>query len=243
MNIEGAVIIITGASSGIGEATARAAARAGARPVLLARREDRIAHLAEELGDALAVPCDVTDKAQVADAVQSANYKYGRIDVLINNAGQGLEAAVEDICIEDFRDLLDVNLVAPLIMMQAVIPLMRVQGGGSIVNVSSGITFFPRPLSGAYNSSKAGLNMLSSVARAELAEKGIVVSTMLPFVTTTEFYDALKAGSAVAKKEAEASASFAHTPDRVAEKILDLIKSGCDRADLVPQRFGGSLAE
>lgn len=243
MKIEEAVIIITGASSGIGEATARAAFSAGARPILLARREDRIARLAAELGNTLPVRCDVTDKAQVAAAVQSAQKKYGRIDVLINNAGQGLEAAVEDIGIEDFRDLLNLNLVAPLITMQAVIPHMRAQGGGSIVNVSSGITFFPRPHSGAYNSSKTGLNMLSSVARAELAEEGIVVSTMLPFVTATEFNDALKAGREAAKEEAAASASFAHTPDRVAQKILDLIRSGNERADLVPQRFGGSFEE
>jgi len=243
MRIEEAVIIITGASSGIGEATARAAFHAGARPVLLARREDRIARLAAELGNALPVRCDVTDKAQVAAAVQSAQKRYGRIDVLINNAGQGLEAAVEDIGIEDFRDLLNLNLVAPLITMQAVIPHMRAQGGGSIVNVSSGITFFPRPHSGAYNSSKTGLNMLSSVARAELAEEGIVVSTMLPFVTATEFNDALKAGREAAKEEAATSASFAHAPDRVAQKILDLIRSGNERADLVPQRFGGSFEE
>ncbi|AQZ54461.1 SDR family oxidoreductase [Martelella mediterranea] len=233
MNIQGSVIMITGASSGIGAATARAAFAAGARLVLLARREDRITELAEELGNALAVRCDVTDRDQAEDT-------YGRVDVLVNNAGQGLEAAIEDIAIEDFRDILDLNLVAPLIMMQAVLPLMRAQGAGAIINVSSGVTFYPRPHSVAYNSAKAGLNMLSAVARAELADQGIAVSTMLPFVTATEFTDALKAGSEAAR--AEPAAAVAHTPERVADRILDLIRSGDERADLVPQRFGGSLA-
>jgi NADP-dependent 3-hydroxy acid dehydrogenase YdfG len=241
MNIEGSIIMITGASSGIGAATARAASQAGARLVLLARREERIAKYAGELGNALAVRCDVTDKDQVAAAIRRAEDAYGRVDALINNAGQGLEAAIEDIEIDDFKDILALNLVAPLIMMQAVLPLMRAQGGGSIVNVSSGVTFYPRPHSGAYNSAKAGLNMLSSVARAELADQGIVVSTMLPFVTATEFNDVLKAGSETQKDEEDAT--FAHTPDRVANRILDLIRSGEEQADLVPRRFGGSLEE
>jgi short-subunit dehydrogenase len=241
MNIEDAVIIVTGASSGIGEATSRAAAHAGARVVLLARRQDRIEKIAAELDNALAIRCDVTDKDQMNAAVHDAVEKFGRIDVLINNAGQGLEAGIEDIDIDDFRALLDLNLVAPLIAMQAVIPLMRAQGGGNIVNVSSGITFYPRPHSGAYNASKTGLNMLSSVARAELAEQNITVSTMLPFVTATEFVDALKAGREAAQEEAAASASFAHKPEQVAAKILDLVRSGDERADLVPKRFGGSL--
>lgn len=240
MDIKGAVVLVTGASSGIGEATARAAARAGARVVLAARREKRIRKLADELGNAISVRCDVTDPGQVTEVVQAAMDRFGRIDVLVNNAGQGLEAAIEDIKIEDFRALLNLNLVAPLITMQAVIPLMRRQGGGSIVNVSSGITFFPRPHSGAYNSSKAGLNMLSSVARAELAEAGIAVSTMFPFVTSTEFVDSLKAGREAAKEAEAHTGSMSQAPGLVAEKILYLIQSGDERADLVPAKFGGS---
>ena len=141
MEIKDAVVIVTGASSGIGEATARAAALSGARVVLLARRKDRIEALAREIGnEALAVVCDVTHPEQVKQAVHAAAQKYGRIDVLVNNAGQGLHATIEEIGIEDFKDVLDLNCVAPLVMMQAVIPHMRRQGAGSIVNVSSGAT-------------------------------------------------------------------------------------------------------
>lgn len=241
MEIKDAVVLVTGSSSGIGEATTRAAAKAGAFVVLLARREARIASLAAELGNALAVPCDVTRPEQVHHAVQSAIEKFGRIDALVNNAGQGLHGEMEDIGVDDFRALLDLNLVAPLLLMQAVIPFMRQQGGGSIVNVSSGATLATYPGSAAYTSSKSGLNMLSDVARLELADSGIVVSLMHPFVTATEFHGAVKSGAENARAQEADMASFAHKPELVAEMILDLIRTGAAQADLVPAAYGGSF--
>jgi NAD(P)-dependent dehydrogenase (short-subunit alcohol dehydrogenase family) len=240
MDINEAVVLITGASSGIGTATARAASRAGARVVLIARREDRIRQLAEELGDAVPVRCDVTDPAQVAAAVDTATTAFGQIDVLVNNAGQGLQADIEDIDPADFRALLDLNLVAPLVTMQAVIPAMRQQGAGSIVNVSSGTTFSALPGSGAYAASKAGLNMLSAVARIDLASAGIVVSTMYPFITNTEFVESIKAGKEAASRQVSSGAMQAQPPELVADAILDLIKTGAEQADLVPEQFGGN---
>jgi short-subunit dehydrogenase len=159
----------------------------------------------------------------------------------VNNAGQGLHASIENIGVDDFRELLDLNLVAPLVMMQAVMPHMRKQGAGSIVNVSSGATFATYPGSAAYTSSKAGLNMLSSVARLELADEGIVVSTMYPSITATEFYSAVKAGSESAKAQETDTAAFAHPPELVANSILALIRSGDAQADLVPEAYGGSF--
>ena len=170
-DIKNAVVLVTGASSGIGAATARAASRDGAQLVLIARREDRIRQLAEELGDAIPVRCDVTDARQVATAVDAAISAFGRIDVLIDNAGQGLQAPIEEVQPDDFRALLELNLVAPLLTMQAVIPVMRKQAAGGIVNVSSGTTFSALPASGAYAASKAGLNMLSAVARVDLEHR------------------------------------------------------------------------
>lgn len=241
MEIKEAVVLVTGASSGIGEATARAAARSGARVVLLARREDRIAALAAELGDALAVACDVTHPEQVRQAVQAVMEQFGRIDVLVNNAGQGLHATIEDIGIDDFRYLLALNVIAPLVMMQAVIPHMRHQGCGSIVNVSSGATLRTYPGSAAYTSSKSTLNMLSSVARLELAEIGIAVSIMHPSITATEFYGSVKSGLDSARAQEAETTSFAHPPALVADSILDLIKTGDAQADLVPEDYGGSF--
>ncbi len=240
MDINGAVVLVTGASSGIGEATARAASQAGARVVLIARREDRIRQLAAELGEAVAVRCDVTDSEQVAAAVDAATSTFGQINVLVNNAGQGLQAGIEEIGPEDFRALLDLNLVAPLVTMQAVIPAMRKQGAGSIINVSSGTTFSAFPGSGAYASSKAGLNKLSAVARVELASAGIVVSTLYPFITDTEFVESLRAGKVAVSRLVSSGALQAHPPELVAEAILDMVKTGAEQADLVPEQFGGS---
>jgi NADP-dependent 3-hydroxy acid dehydrogenase YdfG len=234
-------VLVTGASSGIGAATARAASRAGARVVLLARREDRVRRLAAELGDALPIRCDVTDAGQVRAAVAATMDAFGSIDVLVNNAGQGLQAPVDEIDPGDFRAILDLNVVAPLLTMQAVLPAMRAQGAGSIVNVSSGTTFANVPGTGAYVASKVALERLSAIARAELADAGIAVSTVIPFATSTEFIDSIRAGGQAAR-EMTAGAQF-HAPGRVADAILELISSGAQQLDLVPQAYGGSLPD
>ncbi|TXC67987.1 SDR family oxidoreductase [Sphingomonas ginsenosidivorax] len=240
MDINGSVMLITGASSGIGAATARLASAQGACLILAARREDRIQALADELGNALALRCDVTNAAEVVETVRIAGDHFGRIDVLVNNAGQGLQGSIEEIQVDDFRALLELNVLAPFMTMQAVLPLMRAQQRGSIVNVSSGIIFTPLPNTGAYNSSKAALATLSNVARAELIDTGIVVSTMFPFITETEFIVSLKAGSEQAKKMEAGVANYRHSPEQVAAAIIELIRSGNERADLVPVQFGGT---
>lgn len=241
MKIDGSVIIVTGASSGIGAATARAVSKAGGKVALLARRKDRLDALADELGDALAIECDVTKPADVSAAVDAVLEHFGRIDVLVNNAGQGLQGSIEEIEIQDFRELLDLNLLAPLSTMQSVIPTMRKQGGGSIVNVSSGIIFTPLPNTAAYNSSKQALSTMSTVARGELADEGIAVSIMYPFITNSEFIDSLKAGKESAKEMESGVTTTSHSPEMVADKILELIRSGDERADLVPTKFGGTF--
>ncbi len=240
MDINGAVVLVTGASSGIGAATARAASQAGARVVLAARREDQIRQLAAELGAAVHVRCDVTDSKQVAAAVEAATSAFGRIDVLVNNAGQGLHAPLEQIDPEDFRAVLDLNLVAPLVTMQAVVPVMRKQGAGSIIDVSSGIAFSALPGSAAYSASKAGLNKPSAVARAELADAGIAVSTMYPFITDTEFIESLRGETESASQLESSHAPKPQSPEQVAEAILDLVNTGAEQTDLVPEQFGGS---
>lgn len=238
MHIENSVIIITGASSGIGAATARAAARAGARLVLAARREDRIKELADELGGTIAVRCDVTNQEHVNSLVQTALDEFGRIDVLVNNAGQGLQATTEKIALNDFRSVLELNLIAPLAMMQAVLPTMRRQERGSIINISSGTTFADVPGTGAYVASKIALERLSAISRNELGGTGITVSTMIPFATNTEFLGSIKAGRADA--EAMTAGANFDTPEQVADAILQLIRSGEAQKDLVPAAYGGT---
>lgn len=238
MDIDNAVVIVTGASSGIGKATARAASLAGARVVLAARREDRIASLAAELDGSIAVPCDVTDQGQIDSLVSTVLAEFGRIDALVNNAGQGFQATLERIDLGDFRAVLELNLVAPLALMQAVLPTMRRQRAGSIVNVSSGTTFGDVPGTGGYVASKIALERLGAIARNELEGTGITVSTMIPFATQTEFMSSIRAGRAEAE-EMTAGAQF-DSPDLVADAVLRLIETGEPRLDLVPKEYGGS---
>lgn len=113
MNPRDEVFLVTGASSGIGAATARAASAAGAELVLAARRAERVEALAAELGQAVAVPTDVTDAQQVRAAVQAGVDAFGRVDVRVDNAGQGLHAPLEDVDPDDFRAVLELNVVAP----------------------------------------------------------------------------------------------------------------------------------
>ena len=238
MEIQDSVVVVTGASSGIGAATARAAAAAGARVVLAARREDRVRALATELGDAVAVRCDVTDATQVAGLVQASLDAFGRIDVLVNNAGQGLQAEIEGLSLADFRAVLELNLVAPLAVMQAVLPTMRRQGAGAVVNVSSGTTFADVPGTGGYVASKIALERLSAIARNELEGTGVTVSTIIPFATSTEFMASIRAGRAEA--EAMTAGATFDAPEEVAAAILELVRTGDARRDLVPAAYGGS---
>ncbi|NUU15804.1 SDR family NAD(P)-dependent oxidoreductase [Cellulomonas humilata] len=236
MDINGKVVLVTGASSGIGAATARAAAAAGAKVVLVARREDRITALAGELGDvAIAVRADVTDAAQVRHAVDTAVEAFGGIDVLINNAGQAMTGAIADVDVEDFRAIVDLNMVAPLIVMQASIPVLREQGESAIVNVSSGVTLMAVPGSATYSSSKSGLNQLSAVARNELKDDGITVSTIYPFVTDTELYENMR--GAAPHEESSGWRPTPHTAEHVAEGILALITSGDAELSLLPAEW------
>jgi NADP-dependent 3-hydroxy acid dehydrogenase YdfG len=185
--LAGAVVIVTGASSGIGEATARLLYAEGAHPVLAARRTDRLAALSSELGGALAVTADVTDRGDIRHIADAALERHGRIDALVNNAGASLHLPLDRLDPADFARALDLNVVSVLAMTQAVLPAMRAAGGGRIVNVSSGTTRLAPPGVGGYAATKAAVNLLTAVMRKELAGEGIAVSLVVPSITATEF--------------------------------------------------------
>ena len=216
------VVLITGASSGIGEATARLAAEQGALPVLAARRTDRLEAIASELGGALAIPADVRDPENVHRLVESTMECFGRLDVLVNNAIQGLHLPLERVSLEDLVAVTELNFYAPLVAMQAFVPIMRDGDGGAIVNVSSGTSRTVLPGMGAYAATKAALNMLSLVAREEFAPYGIVVSLVYPSVTATEFHDRLRAGAI----GAGGGRFTPHSPRYVAKAIVRAVLTG-----------------
>jgi len=194
VDIDGAVCIVTGASSGIGAATARTLSERGARVVLAARRAERLIELAAELPGSLAVETDVTAPDQIKRMVTRSLEAFGRVDVLVNNAGQGLHVPLEELQPEDLRAVFELNVIAPLVGLQTVLPVMRAQAAGAIVNVSSATSLRVFPGLGGYSSTKAALNMLSQVARQELAAAGVTVSVVYPSITATEFHDRLRAG-------------------------------------------------
>lgn len=145
MQIKGRVFIVTGASSGIGLATAVALSGRGARVALLARSTDALERLARQLPGSLPVTVDMTQFDRVREAVHAVHAHYDRIDGLVNNAGRSYAASVEEIDPALFDEIFHLNVLGPIVAMQAVIPLMRAQGGGSIVKINSGTAFMTVP--------------------------------------------------------------------------------------------------
>lgn len=190
MDVQGNVVIVTGASMGIGEATARVFAEAGAKLVLAARSADKLEAVAQSLpegAEALTVPTDMTDPVQVGALVEKAHGRFGRIDLLINNAGQSAIGPVATLDPGLYRQIIELNLFGPLHAMQAVVPKMQAQGGGVIINISSSVSKLAIPGIGAYASTKYALNGLSLTARNELAADNIRVVLFHPGQTATDF--------------------------------------------------------
>src|SRR5271154_4818194 len=187
MEIKDRVFIVTGASSGIGLATAIALTDRGAKVALLARGSDALQELAQKLPGSFPFTVDMTQFARVREAVGAVHQHYGRIDGLVNNAGRSYAASVEEIEPALFDEIFHLNVLGPIVAVQAVIPVMRTQGGGSIVNINSGTAFMIVPQYSVYSSSKRALLGFSLTARAELEKDGIVVSEVYPFITATNF--------------------------------------------------------
>ena len=223
MEIFGKVAIITGASGGIGLAAARLFAERGAKVALVARSAERLAALAADLPDALAVPTDMRDPTAIHAMVAQVQEHYGHIDVLVNNAGQGMHVPVAEAAPDDYRAVLELNVVSVLVAMQAVLPVMRAQGGGVIVNISSGLSRRIVPGVGPYASTKYALNALTLTARLELAPENILVGLMLPGLTTTDFH---RNALGIGPKHSERYRFIpADTPEHVATKILEAVET------------------
>ena len=194
-DFSGKTVVITGASRGIGAATATAFAQSGANVVLTARSQNDITAHAEALGDnALAVPCDVADADAVADMMTRSVAHFGQVDILINNAGM-----IEPISLlsetdpTDFSRAIDVNLKGVFHGIRAVLPHMLEKGAGTIINISSGAAHGPAYGWPTYCSSKAGVYMLTRAADLENRDKGIRVLGLSPGTVATEMQRVIKA--------------------------------------------------
>lgn len=184
----GRVVIVTGASSGIGEATARAFGHAGDRVVLVARRVERLESLARELPDALVAPADLTKSDDIARVIDQTLGRYGQIDVLVNNAGVSRYDWIERIAEEHIRTEIAINLIAPILLTKAVVPVMLTRRQGVIINVGSVAGRIAAATMSIYNTTKFGLDGFSDALRRELGPHGISVCVIYPGgVAGTEF--------------------------------------------------------
>jgi short-subunit dehydrogenase len=233
MNVRNKVVIVTGASEGIGLATARRLAADGARLALVARSQEALRSLASELRgagtDAAAVPADLRREDQARGMVEETFARFGRIDILINNAGQGMAGFIENASVEDYLRLIELNLFGPVWAMQAAIPRMRAAGGGLILNVSSMVSKMHIPGLAFYASTKAALNVLSETARVELAGDNIRVLTIFPRATATDFGKHSRGDQALRQRQraGHASTMIVDSADHVAFRI-------CSAIDLEP---------
>jgi len=194
-NIAGKVVVITGASSGNGEATARHLSAQGATVVLGARRVDRLKSLADELGrnggKALAVPTDVTQYEQVKRLVDAAVQTYGRVDVMINNAGLMPHSPLERLKIDDWYRMIDVNLKGVLYGIAAALTYMKQQKSGHIINVSSVAGHKVRPGSAVYAATKTAVLVISEGLRQEVKPYNIRTTVISPGAIATELPDSI----------------------------------------------------
>ncbi|WP_435177767.1 SDR family NAD(P)-dependent oxidoreductase [Actinacidiphila sp. bgisy145] len=233
---ESAVFLVSGASRGLGREIVRAAAEAGHRVVAGVRSPDALADLTEHYGDRFAaVPLDVTDDAQVRAAVRTAVDRFGRLDVLVNNAGYANVAAAEDTAFDDFRAQIDTNLLGVVRLTQAALPVLREQRSGHIVQVSSVGGRLATPGLAAYQSAKWAVGGFSSVLAAEVAPLGIKVTVLEPGGMSTDW-----AGSSMriapvrpeyratvgvmAERHGSGAVTSASDPAKVARLLLEVVE-------------------
>ena len=188
--IQGATVVVTGATSGIGNETARAFAAAGANVAVAGRRRERLDDLVGAIGadHALAVPTDVADEAQVQALIARAIDRFGRLDILVNNAGVGLAASFAETTPDEFRRVMDVNFWGVVHGCRAAAPIMTAQRSGVIINVASILGKRGMPFSSAYAASKFAVVGFSESLRAELAASNVAVSTICPGAVESEIW-------------------------------------------------------
>lgn len=175
------------------------------------------------------VTADMTHEDEIKEMIQKVMDHYGRIDILVNNAGRGYDATIEAIDPEKFRELFQLNILAPVIAMQQVIPIMKKQKSGAIINISSGTSLMKLPGMSAYSSLKRALNGISFTAQEELADTGIKVSVIYPYITDTNFEKNMIDSYSALEDEGSGHDRDLPKPDSadyVAHKIVEAIETG-----------------
>ena len=228
-------VIVTGGSEGVGAAAARKFADAGANLMLVARNKKNLEAIAAELRDKTRVEIfamDVSDPKECVNLFKKAEFEFGRIDVLVNNAGFHARGVVEDVTAEDLGRTIDVNLKAPIVLTRIALPFLREAGGGAIINVASLAGRTPVPGSAAYSASKFGLRAFTFALAEELRDTGIKLAVVSPGPIDTGFI--------LADIDKTSDLTFSQpmsTADEVAQVILDLCGNN-QREQSLPRTSG-----
>lgn len=194
-NITGKVALVTGASSGIGRAVAQGLAAAGAKVAVVARRQDRLDRVVQTIesggGTALSAPADVTDPEAAAGVVDRALAHFGRVDILVNAAGMSQTGSVETADLDQYRQVMELNLMSAVYTCRAVSGPMKGQGSGDVINISSMASTMAVGGMSAYATSKRALNAMTDGLRQDLSPSGVRVCLLIPGGTKTEFAESI----------------------------------------------------
>lgn len=225
--LQGSAVLITGASSGIGEATAVAFARRGAQLALCARRFDRLKAVAKRCREAGAPevvvrPADVRRPTEARGFVATALSCFDRVDVLVNNAGTSWRGRFQDMTEERLRELVDTNLIAAMLTTQEVLPAMLEANAGVIINVASVFGFRAMPYSTVYSATKHALVGFSHALRGELSGTGVKVSSVYPGTTATELFTAERSGRLIAHPAGWVARAIVRTARRPRRDVIIL---------------------
>jgi 3-oxoacyl-[acyl-carrier protein] reductase len=235
VDLPGKSAIVTGGTKGIGRGIAETLIAAGVNVCISARNEPELAEATRQLesldgGKAIGVVCDVRDHSQVKSLFERVSAEFGAVDILINNAGVGIFAPVEEMSPEDFRAILETNVCGVFYCCHEAIPLMKQRGGGYIINISSLAGANPHPRMAAYNASKFGLNGFSEALMQEVRHDGIKVSYIMPGSVNTAF-----GGDTPGDKN-----SWQLQPADIARVVIDLLhhdeRSLPSRVEIRPSR-------
>lgn len=228
MDLQEKIAVVTGASSGIGLATAKLLAQKGVKVALVAQSQNELDALAKDIPGSIAIAADLRHETEAREMIKKVINHFEKIDILINNAGRNYSSSIEKIETNNIREIFELNILTPVTLIQEVIPIMRKQGGGSIVNISSGTVFMqPFPSMSTYVASKRALATFSLVAREELKKDNITVSVVYPYITATNFYkDTLNAGPDREIPKGDGKIPPPDSAEVVAETILQAIESG-----------------
>jgi short-subunit dehydrogenase len=221
MELDGKVVVITGASMGIGEALTKIFVAQGASVVMLSRDASRAEAARSRIGcpeRTVALSCDVRNSEEIDRVLALTLHHFKRVDIWVNNAGHGLLDSVAQTDMQACHDLFETNLFGAMSAMQAVIPVMKQQGGGAIINISSVAGHIPLPFHASYSATKFALNAIGKAAGVELKKDGVHVLTVCPGYVRTAFSENAVRGNELKKVRPESVRGI--TPERVARATL-----------------------